>query len=1159
MGLTHFVRGCVTGVTLLLCMSSRLANSPQLVAGAFCCAISAVSAAEPAEPKRTFNLPRGDAATTLSEFGGASGRTIIFMMDKVRGEQTNAIAGEYSPREALERMLAGTALIARQDSKSGAFVVSRSNSSPPSESRPPDSSKQPPKVMKRKNPIALFAAGLALTVAPATTSQSAQADQATGAGGQAASSQQTLIGTVTNSATGRALEGARVVLQGTGREMLTNGQGIYRFDNLAPGGVVLKVSYTGLNTVDIPVDVKPGIRNQADVGLTSDIYTLGEFVVSGEREGNAQAVTLQRLSIGVKSVVSTDAFGSLAGNPVDLLVRLPGVEGVTSGGDFRYVRIRGMHYNLNTVTMDGNRIADASGSDTREVQFQTVGSDTVERMEVIKSPTPDMDADSIGGAVNLVSKSAFDSSPERRIRASVGANWRPFDDRSKTSAPLNYSLSYSEVFGGKLAVAVNAAYRPHFGPIDRTNQTHQLLPADVAGPAYTYNFQIEDRRLNRTRTGGGVRLDYKLSDSTRFFVNTTHDKFTATNYNTPVLFTTAQTIATLDASGRPTGNGAIVPGFTDTFTEIRPIPASRLTITSFTNDKNGTTTHIQLGAVHRYQGIDIDYDVYKSASKSFYPGNRRIEYTIRNLGFTISKSGDKYFPDVAVTSGPDITNLASYTDNSYLIERETAWDIYRGASLSAKKSFRTAFPSYLKAGGRLREQSRRIQNSTYSTVYVGPDGVMGINPATGQNDDNLAQFGQSGRGDPGTELSRYPVFPFPAFHGTEGGPIDRALEQTPQYFRESIAANVASGLTGNQDFKETIDAYYLMGHVDFGKLSLLAGARIESTKVEAEGALVTVTPEERARRAAWVGPVTEEELRRRTIAENSGRLRSKGEYRDVFPGAHLKYEVLPKLITRFSYSTNIGRPSIGQLIPRTSVNYENSSVSSSNPGLKSQYANNYDLSAEYYFEPAGVVSAAVFMKDIKRFIYTDGGAVIGEGAGNGFNGEYAGFAYTTQYNGGSAKIKGLELNYSQQFTFLPGFWNGLGAYANYTRLEAEGNYGTGGAISLTPTSEVPGFNPENANLGISYIKNRISLRFQMNYRGRYLSTYNANRSRLQYTMPRTILDTKMTYRISRQFECYLDILNVLNKPDMRIEYYGGRPGAQHLMSPQVFFGVTARL
>jgi outer membrane receptor protein involved in Fe transport len=128
------------------------------------------------------------------------------------------------------------------------------------------------------------------------------------------------------------------------------------------------------------------------------------------------------------------------------------------------------------------------------------------------------------------------------------------------------------------------------------------------------------------------------------------------------------------------------------------------------------------------------------------------------------------------------------------------------------------------------------------------------------------------------------------------------------------------------------------------------------------------------------------------------------------------------------------------LLPRTTVNYDNETVTSSNPSLRPQIADNFDVTAEYYFEPAGVVMIGAFQKEIKKFIYTAGGTTIPAGQDNGFDGEYAGFTLTTQYNGGAAKVRGLEFSYSQQFTFLPGFWKGFGAFFNATVMRAEGNY-----------------------------------------------------------------------------------------------------------------------
>src|SRR5687767_4934695 len=99
--------------------------------------------------------------------------------------------------------------------------------------------------------------------------------------------QGTITGTVTNAATGRTLEGARIVVQGSGHEVFSDPDGTFRLNDLPAGEVTLSVSYTGLDTAVISVSVTPGATKRIDAGLTSEIYRLDKFVVAGEREGNA--------------------------------------------------------------------------------------------------------------------------------------------------------------------------------------------------------------------------------------------------------------------------------------------------------------------------------------------------------------------------------------------------------------------------------------------------------------------------------------------------------------------------------------------------------------------------------------------------------------------------------------------------------------------------------------------------------------------------------------------------------------------------------------------------------------------------------------------------------------------------------------------------------
>ena len=140
------------------------------------------------------------------------------------------------------------------------------------------------------------------------------------------------------------------------------------------------------------------------------------------------------------------------------------------------------------------------------------------------------------------------------------------------------------------------------------------------------------------------------------------------------------------------------------------------------NIAKGDTKTFNVGGVHRYRSLALDYDAYTSQSKALYPGNNTFTYTLRGAGWTIQRD-DALFPRITQTGGPDWLNLANYTDNLYSSARSVGWDNYLGASLNAKQSFTSPVGSYLKAGLRYRRQSRYLDNTPYNTVYVGPDAL----------------------------------------------------------------------------------------------------------------------------------------------------------------------------------------------------------------------------------------------------------------------------------------------------------------------------------------------------------------------------------------------------------------------------------------------------
>ena len=188
MRLNRILRAGVVGLVTLLRLAPSFSLAPLVLASCSVMVASAPHGAATTETKRRFDLPSGDAATTLRQFAAASGRSLVFVTDKVRGETTNAVRGEFAPREALDRMLAGTGLSATRDPATGAFVVSRkrtAEATPRNGEVGPVSDPQPkPKTNPMKLPLtrraaALFAGWLSVSSAVEAQTTAAPAKEET--------------------------------------------------------------------------------------------------------------------------------------------------------------------------------------------------------------------------------------------------------------------------------------------------------------------------------------------------------------------------------------------------------------------------------------------------------------------------------------------------------------------------------------------------------------------------------------------------------------------------------------------------------------------------------------------------------------------------------------------------------------------------------------------------------------------------------------------------------------------------------------------------------------------------------------------------------------------------------------------------------------------
>lgn len=1019
-----------------------------------------------------------------------------------------------------------------------------------------------------------------------------------------------ISGQVSNAATQSYLEGAVVEVAGTTHSTTTDREGRFELFGLPPGTATLVVRFTGLDPKRVPVTVTAGGRVKQDIELTSEIYKMEKFTVAGEREGTARAETLQRLAPNVKNVVSSDTFGNIAdGNIGDMLQHVVGITADYNGPDVRQISIRGVGSALSSVTMDGAQIASAQSAGTgRQFEFETASLNNIESIEVTKAPTPDMDGASIGGTVNLVTKSPFDTKQGRIFTYTAGLATQPTyagPVEAKWKQPFkgfgpSMNFNYSDVLGEKRNIGISLTGTVHSQPAGGALIASSYERRNDPGPAFANSISryiVNGATRSRIATGG--KVVYKWSEQTAISVNMIYNFFHENNdtryhtLNSAVTTNAAlpNLIATVDAAGNRIGGGFVKPDYTSTLTQIfansvqpaTPGPGARdvayftsrwtnqggtTSLNVSSNDKSGRTYVLAPSVRHRFPGLLIDYGISYSDSATYYDvihekdkysarptGNVFLE--IPNVGFVIDRSKDAKIPTVRQTEGPDWQNFSNYSRLRLDQTDNRGYDRVYNVNFDLKKELSLTMPTYFKTGFLGKRQTRRLWNNPHRYFYTGPDGIL--NTA----DDNVG-------------IGIFNAFPKDRtwdereYYAERGGvppwvdPYKVAAHRrdNPNLWKEDVDLQSRQRLTSDQEIEENIIAAYLMANTRVTRqISILTGVRMEDTRVKGEGPLNFISPEEAARRAAWVGPINDAEQIRRNVAQYSGRTTSKGDYRFFLPGVHLKYQPTSGFVTRLSWSTGVGRPPFGNIIPNTTVNDAGQSISVTNPNLKPQYARNWDFSGEYYFTPQGMISFGAFHKKISDYIQSDSSQFVSQGQDNGYDGQYAGYRINTTINSGFAQIRGIEFNYQQQLTFLPGWFKGFGIYGNITKLWTKGNnsaFVTGPGSSAGGT--LAGFLDRSGNIGVSYRGYGFDLRLQAVYRGEYLISNSTTPALVTWQLPKTSWTWKSRYAFSSKLSAFVDLENFTSELlDNRYAAYKDRPNFWRTFHTKVVFGITGRL
>lgn len=910
-----------------------------------------------------------------------------------------------------------------------------------------------------------------------------------------------IVGTVQNAQNKSFLEGAEVTIVGSGQRALTARDGSFVLNNVPAGTHTLRVYYTGFDLTDTTVTVSAGGRATASISVGSDVVQLEAFSVSASMEGEAASITRQRNAANVVNVVSTDAFGSVAdGNIGNMMVRLPGVAGEFENGEVVGIKIRGTPVEFSALNVDGVRASGAfSGFNTqgdRGAQSDQIPAEFIKEVAVTKAPTPDMPADSIGGSTNLVTKSALDFNEDvTTYRIGLNHNLHR-DDRTRFTP--NVATTHLTRIGAsrQIGMALSLSYTDTEAPRDRV-QVQRTEADDRVTQARTLTNVNQ-----RVRAGVGLKFDYRLTEQTSVYAKFQYNYY---SFDSDRLVYAASDSATrrvadynvvsraqieAGAVPRTTTNqtASVAPGYTSTFTEMLN---ANWTFDGDNNVKTGRQYLFDVGGTTKL-GADQEIRYQASFAPSTFVSNlRTFLYTLPGGGVGMSiDSTDPSRPIFRQTYGPSIlfgeADFTRYRAQMQQQPERGEEDMINAKADYLKRFTGLRFPVEFKTGATWRQQYRNLSVGRPNWNYVGPDGVQGT------ADDNLAQFIQSSRA--------YTVFNnggnWPDLPAVDYKKAWATFKQSPELF-----APVGTSVSEEPNYSEiTEDIYaaYVQGTMQAGKLQVLGGIRFERTEIDAVG--------------------------RYSDPQNPSTVRTtrSGGYDDWFPSLHFRYDITRQLIARLSYSTGAARPNMTDLYPTTTVSYNATTglgtVSQANPGLKPQEAENYDLSLEYYFEPAGLLSVSLFRKDIVDFLSRTSDEIDG-GPGNGFGGLYEGFVLNTTTNQGKAKIEGYELNYNQRLTMLPKPFNGLSVFANYTYLTTEGSYREGAA-------DLAGFVPKSGNAGVSFLWGKLETRFAWRYTGDHLRSYNANVFAQNRFRPTETIDINFQYRLNPRMSVYLDIINL---------------------------------
>jgi TonB-dependent receptor len=828
-----------------------------------------------------------------------------------------------------------------------------------------------------------------------------------------------------------------------------------------------------------------------------------EVVVVGFKKSLADALKTKKNDIRVSDGISAEDIGKFPSeNIAEAIQRIPGVQIGNVNGRGATISVRGLGPQYAYTTVNGQTFKTANFTDG--FRYDVIQTELASGIQVIKSPTADMDAGGLAGTVNIDTVRPL-SLKGRKLVFAAKAQKSTLADGDMTP---KLSFTYADQFmDGKLGVFVGGGYqkltdRADYSFMDRwytTTASNTFAAGSVAVPAGTTvprrpRYRRIDRETERAQINAAVQYKPNANTDIGFTAVYSHD-YTTYDVNQQVFLFGG--LGTIKVNEVKDGLATKIVANNFSMENNRQLETRDLTSSAYTAD-------------FKYTGIEkltIKGVLNYTEGKSYLTEEAAIlAITIPSATLDMSDPSNVTFTPSVNLSDPSAYAYSKLTRNEYpnggLTHNDTdetsgqldaRYWVDQGALQSVSFGLKYKKENF----NRLRHRRDRLVLGYYPTAAFTP--AMTTANAVTDFLDGEGSF-QSGWVVPDIDGYRQML-------AKEGVtiPLQFAPEATYGLGREIKSVYFLADLKGE------IFSVPFRGNV---------GVRSEATKQTVDGYLTTPNPNSSA-----------------DVRISAGTYSSSNDYNNVLPSANFVFDLSPNLLVRASAAKVLVRPILDSNTSlATTINSSVSggittyTIALGESKLKPLTANQLDLGVEWYYGKGNALSFAAFSKEVKNGTYDTfvcpasfEGVALSDNGTDCVGTNKAIYDITVKANDPSKNmIKGYELNWQQSLdALLP--VNGFGVIANYTHVTQDKS----AKFQLRNLSE------NTANLTGYWENSVFSARVSANYRSEYLQnsadSFFARETHI--VKDRTQIDVVLGYTINPQLSLSFGAQNITGETE----------------------------